>query len=174
MRPACIAIVLLMPVVACGAPATTWQMAAGATLEEGNAMEVSGRTRDWELAAGYVTEQQVRVNYITPQCPGAGAPDAACTTSVAPVQESVSPFVYLSLQRRFEFLAGAYLRPQAGLGLVVQSDTNEYVSSPVNFSLSIGLAIGDLMALEWRHFSNGGTVGPNLGQDALLLRWQFQ
>ena len=174
MRTACLAVLMVMPLLAGSAAAATWQLAGGATLEEGSALEIAGRTLDWELAAGYVTEQRVRVNYITPHCPSPGAPAAACATSVVQLQEPVSPFAYLSLQRRFEFLPDAYLRPQAGLGLVAQSDTNEYVSSPVNFSLSLDLAVGDVVGLEWRHFSNADTEGPNLGQDTLLLRWRFQ
>ena len=68
---------------------------------------------------------------------------------------------------------GARLRPVAGVGLVAQSDTNAYVSTPVNFSLSLGLAVGERVSVEWRHFSNAGTDGPNLGQDTMLLRWRF-
>ena len=174
MRATRLAVVSWMVLAADSAVAASWQYAAGATLEEGGAVEMSGRARDWELAAGYVSEQHARVNYITPQCPYAGAPAEACVNSVKQVHRAVSPYGYLSLQRRFEFLQGAYLRPQAGFGVVAQSDTNEYVSSPVNFSLSLGLAFGDLMSLEWRHFSNAGTQGPNLGQDTLLLRFSFQ
>lgn len=174
MRSARLAVFLWMILVADSEAAASWQYAAGATLEDGGAVEVSGRAVDWELAAGYVSEQRVRVNYITPQCPYAGAPADSCMNSEKHVQEAVSPYAYLSLQRRFEFRQGAYLRPQAGLGVVAQSDTNEYVSSPVNFSLSLGLAFGDIMALEWRHFSNAGTQGPNLGQDTLLLRFRFE
>lgn len=167
------AALLLVSFLAQDAGAATWQLSAGATLEEGGAFEVARRSKRWELALGYVTEQRVLVNYITPTCPYLGAPPDACTTDVRHVHESVDPYAYFSVQRRFEFRQGARLRPLAGLGIVAQSDTNEYVSTPVNFSLSLGLAVGERVSLEWRHFSNGGVEGPNLGQDTVLMRWRF-
>ncbi|MCC7259062.1 MAG: acyloxyacyl hydrolase [Gammaproteobacteria bacterium] len=168
-----LAVLVLMAALPVAAQAVTWQMATGVTLEEGGAVELSGRARRWEVAAGYVSEQQVLIHRITPVCPVAGAPAGSCRHDVRDEVDAVDPYAYLSVQRRFEYREGAWLRPQLGLGLVAQSDTNEYVSSAVNFSLSAGVALGERVALEWRHFSNAGTVGPNLGQDAVLLRWQF-
>ena len=169
-----VVILLLMGfVLARDAAAADWLLSAGATREEGGALELSRRSRDWELALGYVTEQTLLVNYITPICPYEGAPPDACTSDVTRGHGSVDPYAYFSVQRRFEFRRGAHLRPLAGLGLVAQSDTNPYVSSPVNLSLSLGLAVGKRVSLEWRHFSNAGTEGPNLGQDTMLLRWRF-
>ena len=168
-----IGMLMMSVVLARNAAAANWLLSAGATLEEGSAVELSRRSQDWELALGYVTEQTVRINYITPTCPYEGAPPDSCTTDVRRAHGPVDPFAYFSVQRRFEFRTGARLRPLAGLGLVAQTDTNPYVSTPVNFSLSLGLAVGERVSLEWRHFSNGGTDGPNLGQDTLLLRWRL-
>ncbi len=153
--------------------AAEWQLSAGATLEEGAAIELSRESRGWEVALGLVTRQQVLVNYITPICPYEGAPGDLCSRDVRQAQESVSPFSYLALQRRFELREGARFRPRVGIGLMGTSETNEYVSTPVNFSLSAGFALGDSLSVEWRHFSNADADGPNLGQDALLLRWRF-
>lgn len=164
---------VLLACASATAHAVTWFVSTGPTLEKGGAVEVSGRSSRWELAAGYVSEQEVLIHRITPVCPFAGADPGACRQQVRDERRAVDPFAYLSVQRRFEFREGARVRPQFGLGLVAQSDTNEYVSSLLNFSLSAGFALGERVALEWRHFSNGDTEGPNLGQDALLLRWQF-
>ncbi len=155
------------------AMAAEWQLSAGATLEAGGAIEVSRQSRGWEAALGLVTRQQVLINYITPTCPYEGAPGALCSRDVQRSRESVAPFAYMSLQRRFEFRDGARFRPRIGIGLMGTSETNEYVSTPVNFSLSAGFALGDALSVEWRHFSNANADGPNLGQDALLLRWRF-
>ncbi len=171
-RAARFAVSTLLMMLSVGAHAVTWHLSSGPTTQEGGAMEIAGRNGAWELAAGYVSEQAVQVHLLTPTCPHAGAA-SGCRYSTQDIRRVVDPYAYLSVQRRFEFREGAMLRPQFGLGLVAQSDTNAYVSSPVNFSLSLGLALGERVALEWRHFSNADTEGPNLGQDAVLLRWQF-
>jgi hypothetical protein len=167
---------IALMVCLCGpaaAGAASWHVAAGATPEQGGAFEVARRARDWEVALGYVTEQRVLIHYLSTSCPYAGAPRAACSPSVRDVDEPVDPFAYLSVQRRFEFRRDARLRPVLGVGLVGQSDTNEFVSTRLNFSLSLGLGLGEDVAVEWRHFSNAGADGHNLGQDAVLLRWRF-
>lgn len=174
MRVAVIACLLLLAAPARDGAAATWQIAGGATLEEGGAVEIARRSRGWEIALGYLGEQRVDVRYLTPVCPWQGAPREACTTRTRDAREPVEPYAYLSVQRRFEFREGAWLRPVAGVGLVGQTDTNEYVSTPVNFSLSLGLGLGRQLALEWRHFSNADASGLNLGQDTVLLRWQFR
>ncbi len=171
-RAARFAVSVLLMMLSAGAHAVTWHLSSGPTTQEGGAMEFAGRNERWEVAAGYVSEQAVLIHQLTPTCPYPGT-GGGCRYSSQDFQRIVDPYAYLSVQRRFEFRDGAMLRPQFGLGLVAQSDTNEYVSSPVNFSLSLGLALGQRVALEWRHFSNADTEGPNLGQDAVLLRWQF-
>ncbi len=163
----------LTTLLATPAMAAEWHFSAGATLEEGGALEVSRESRGWEAALGVVTRQEVLINTITPMCPYEGAPSEFCTRDVHSAREPVAPFAYLSLQRRFEFREGARFRPRVGIGLMGVSDTNEYVSTLVNFSLSAGFAFGEQLSVEWRHFSNADADGPNLGQDAVLLRWRF-
>lgn len=156
------------------ARAATWQLSAGPTLYDGGAVEVSRRSGRWEVALGYVGEQSVLVRHVTPICPWAGAPAAACSEDVRRADESVDPFGYLSVQRRFEFAGWRGLRPVFGLGLVTQTGTNAYVSSAVNFSLAAGLEFSERLSLQWRHFSNAGLDGPNLGQDLIQLRWALR
>jgi hypothetical protein len=174
MTVARIACLILLAAVARDGAAATWQFSGGATLEEGGALEVARRSRGWELALGWVGEQRLEVRYLTPVCPWEGAPREACSTRVRDGQQPVDPYAYISAQRRFEFRSGRWLRPVAGIGLVAQTDTNAYVSTPLNFSLSLGLGLGERFGLEWRHFSNADTSGLNLGQDTVLLRWQFR
>jgi hypothetical protein len=174
MRLVRIACLLCLAAFARDGVAATWQLSAGATPEESGAVEVSRRSRGWELALGYVGEQRLEVRYITPVCPWEGAPPEACSTRIRDGQQPVDAYAYFSVQRRFELRPGAWLRPVAGIGLVGQTVTNAYVSTPVNFSLSLGLGLGERLALEWRHFSNADASGLNLGQDAVLLRWEFR
>jgi hypothetical protein len=157
-----------------GARAAEWQLSGGPTLEEGGTLELARHSRGWELALGVVSRQRVRINYISPDCPYEGAPTDICGVQVRRTMEEVSPYAYFSVQRRFAFRDGRRVRPLLGIGLVGTTDTNEYVSTPLNLSLSAGLALGQQLSLEWRHFSNADVQRPNLGQDAVLLRWRFR
>ncbi len=148
--------------------AASWQVAAGPTRADGSAVEVSRSTARWELALGGVSAQQLSIRTLQDTCV-AGVAGPECVTLESTTEKSVDSYAYLSVQRKFSFRAAASLRPILGLGIVANSDTNAYVSSAVTFSLSAGLRIGDRWFLEWRHFSNGGVVQPNLGQDMLLL-----
>ncbi len=149
--------------------AATWQVAAGPTRADGSAVEVSRRSARWELALGYVTDQQVSVRTLQDTC-RAGPAGPECVTLSATAERPVDSYGYLSVQRKFAFRNDATLRPVLGLGVVANSHTNPYVSSAVTFSLSAGLRLGRRWSLEWRHFSNAGADQPNLGQDMLLLR----
>ena len=125
------------------------------------------------MALGGVSAQQVRIRTLQDTCV-AGVAGPACVTLESTTQKSVDSYGYLSVQRKFRFRDDATLRPVLGFGIVANSHTNAYVSSAVTFSLSAGLRIGDRWSLEWRHFSNGGLVQPNLGQDMLLVRAAFR
>lgn len=171
MRPAPFVFALLL-----GAPpaiGATWQVAAGPTRSDGSALEIARSTARWETALGYVSEQEVNVRTLQDTCT-AGAAGPECTTLASTAERPVASYGYLSVQRKFRFREGATLQPMLGIGLVANSDTNPYVSSPLTFSLSAGLRIGERWSLEWRHFSNAGLEQPNLGQDILLLRATFQ
>jgi len=152
--------------------AATWQLAAGPTRSEGSAVEISRSTVRWETALGYVTEQEVSVQTLQDTCT-AGVTGPQCITLSGTMERSVDGYGYLSVQRRFAFRPDATLKPILGFGVVANTDTNPYVSSPITFSLSAGLRLGARWSLEWRHFSNAGLKQPNLGQDILLLRADF-
>lgn len=164
---------LVLASLAPAAAAADWLWAAGPTRTNGAAVELARMDARFEFAAGYVSEQRVNVITLQDTCYAqpAGLPD--CVTSRTRSRASVDDYVYLSAQRRFSWRPGARLRPVAGLGAVVASERNPYVSSPLTFSLSAGLSLGDRVTLEWRHFSNAGISGPNLGQDMLLLRGRW-
>ena len=151
----------------------TWQVAAGPTRANGSALEVSRSTAGWEMALGGVSAQQVHIRTLQDTCV-AGVAGPECVTLESTTQRSVDSYGYLSVQRKFRFRNAATLRPVLGFGIVANSHTNAYVSSAVTFSLSAGLRLGDRWSLEWRHFSNGGLVQPNLGQDMLLVHAAFR
>ena len=163
----------LAPGLIAGAQAATWQLAAGPTRSEGSAVEIARSTARWETALGYVSSQEVDVNTVQDLCI-AGAAGPECVTVHSTVRRSVDEYAYLSVQRRFAFRTDRTVRPILGFGIVGNTDTNPYVSSPLTFSLSAGLRLGERWSLEWRHFSNAGMKQPNLGQDILLLRASFR
>ncbi len=154
-------------------PAATWQLAAGPTRSDGSALEISRSTLRWETALGYVSAQQVNGGVLQDTCT-AGSAGPVCVTQAWTATRSVDSYGYLSVQRRFAFRPDARVKPVFGFGVVANSDTNAYVSSPLTFSLSAGLRLGERWSLEWRHFSNAGLKQPNLGQDMLLLRAGFR
>jgi hypothetical protein len=153
--------------------AATWQLAAGPTRSDGSAVEISRSTARWETALGYVSDQQVKVSTVQDTCT-TGPSGPACVTQSDMARRTVDGYGYLSVQRRFVFRPDATLKPILGLGVVANTDTNPYVSSPITFSLSAGVQFGARWSLEWRHFSNAGLKQPNLGQDMLLLRASFR
>ena len=137
------------------ADAATWQFGAGPTRWDGSALEVARATPRWETALGYVSDQRVNVRTEQDTC-YASTTGPMCVTEFSTAKATVGSYGYLSLQRRFALRPEAIVRPVLGIGVVANSDTNAYVSSPVTFSLSAGLRIGTSWSLEWRHFSNAG------------------
>ncbi len=154
-------------------PAATWQLAAGPTRSDGTALEISRSTTRWETAVGYVSAQQVNGRVLQDTCT-AGSAGPVCVTQAWTATRSVDSYGYLSVQRRFAFRPDATLKPLLGFGIGANTDTNAFVSSPLTFSLSAGLRLGERWSLEWRHFSNAGLKQPNLGQDMLLRRATFR
>jgi hypothetical protein len=170
MRPALLLAGLL---AAAGASAeATWEVAAGPTRTDGGAVELARSDGRWEAALGYVSGQFVNVRTEQDTC-YAGPFGPTCSTDAWTERRSVPGYAYLSVQRRFRIRPFGGVQPDFGVGVVGNSDTNAYVSSPVTFSLSAGLRFGRRWSLEWRHFSNAGIEEPNLGQDMLLIRAAF-
>lgn len=175
MRRSIIRIGLALIVACTGKLATAegWRLSGGLTTNEGRAFEVTYEWPRWELTVGYAGTQVVDVRRTVETCRWITATELDCDVTRARVEGDVDDYLYLSAQRLFEFRHGRRFRPVIGLGLVGQSDTNAYVSSQVNFSLSLGLNLGERAVLQWRHFSNGGVQEPNLGQDILLVSWRL-
>jgi hypothetical protein len=175
-RPARLAGALLGVVVAGStlpARAADWLFAAGPTRSDGGAVEIARTTPRWEVAAGYVSSQRVNVITVQEVCLAQPVGLPVCEDQTTRSRRDVDGYGYLSLQRRFSWRDDRFLRPVIGVGAVALTDKNPYVSSPVTFSLSAGLRFGQRVTLEWRHFSNAGLEGPNLGQDMLLLRGRW-
>ena len=59
-----------------------------------------------------------------------------------------------------------------GGGLMMASETNVLLSRSLNFSLQFGVEWHGVR-VQYRHFSNGGTHLPNLGQNLLTAGWRF-
>lgn len=154
------------------ATADGWRVSGGLTANEGAAVEGAYQQGPWEVALGYAGSQEVDVNVLSDSCRIAGS-QVECGVIKERVRRDVDEYLYLSVQRLFELRRGRGLRPVFGLGAVAQSDTNAYVSSYLNFSLSVGLNVGERVVVQWRHFSNADLDEPNLGQDIVLLSWRL-
>lgn len=62
-----------------------------------------------------------------------------------------------------------------GLGAVFLQNTDIYNGSHANFALQLAYRFQRLpLTVTVRHWSNAGTVQPNLGRDFVLLSWRFR
>lgn len=66
-----------------------------------------------------------------------------------------------------------FKRFDIGLGLAYLQNTDQWNGSHLNFSLLARWWIKNRWALVWDHVSNAGTVYPNIGRDAVRLRYTF-
>jgi len=62
-------------------------------------------------------------------------------------------------------------------GLAGITATDNYTSSPYEFQTDLGLGFKDsktkaMIGAEFKHFSNAGIVGPNLGRDFITIKVQ--
>ena len=60
-----------------------------------------------------------------------------------------------------------------GLGVAYLQKTTDINGSKTNFALQFGCRFTDKLSLQWRHWSNAGTVKPNSGFDALVVQYRF-
>lgn len=128
-------------------------------------------TSRWDLAVGYLAGQETpcdacrQSGYVAFQ-----TPDGIEYEYVD--QQDADPYWYLSGTRTFNFDLGRGFTAVTGVGLMVASETNVLLSRSVNFSLQAGLQY-KRVRFQYRHFSNAGTKLPNLGQNLLLIGYQF-
>lgn len=59
-----------------------------------------------------------------------------------------------------------------GLGAAYLQNVDTYNGSHVNFKLLVGYKWKKL-SVRWSHFSNGGSVSPNKGRDAITVNYRF-
>ena len=107
--------------------------------------ETSLERDGWQVAGGYVGDQGI-----------------------------TGDFWYLSGQRMAQKDFGL-LAPFFAFGVSVRTwmeGNDESLSSPVNFSVSLGTDVGPVR-IQWRHMSSGGLLSPNQGQNMLLVGWKF-
>lgn len=62
---------------------------------------------------------------------------------------------------------------EIGLGVAFLQNLDAYNGSHANFSLQLAYRWRNL-AFAYRHWSNAGTVRPNLGRDFAILSWGFR
>lgn len=64
---------------------------------------------------------------------------------------------------------------EVGLGVAYLQNVDAFNGSHTNFNLILGYRFRAIpLTLRLHHFSNGGTVSPNLGRDMLLVFWRFE
>ena len=148
------------------------RLSVGVTTESAENLEVAYSLKKWDLAFGYVGSQVIDAIMKTDFCaePFQLPP---CERLFVDTTLKVQPYYYASVQRILELRSERFIRPFAGLGLSAYSGTNPLVSSPIGFSVSLGINLGERFTLQWRHFSNGGLDDPNLGQDILMAGWRL-
>jgi hypothetical protein len=147
-------------------------MSLGVTRYASQTLEFAYDLEKWDFALGYIGPQTLDARIHTDICkdPSLRPP---CDHVVVDGELDLNPYYYASAQRIHEFRPGRAVRPFAGLGLAAYTDTNQLISSPIGFSLSAGMNIGQRFGLQWRHFSNAGYDQPNMGQDMLLASWRL-
>jgi hypothetical protein len=166
-------IIIFISVFVCSlANAEGVRVSAGVTRYASQSLELAYGLKKWDFALGYVGSQTLDARIHTDMCKDPSL-EPPCDHIVVDGKMELEPYGYASAQRIFEFRRDRTLRPFAGLGVAAYTDTNPLISSPVGFSLSAGMNIGQRFGVQWRHFSNAGYEQPNLGQDMLLASWRL-
>lgn len=62
---------------------------------------------------------------------------------------------------------------ELGIGGAWFANTSRALGTNANFSLELACEVSPRFDVSWRHFSNAGTGTPNMGQDILLVRYNF-
>lgn len=78
------------------------------------------------------------------------------------------PNLFVFVQRRVMLGDWAF-----GLGPAYLNSTNRAIGSNFAAALSIEWAVSDHWSINVRHFSNAGSVSPNMGQDLLMIGYTF-
>ena len=165
--------IALLACAACqSANAEGLRLSVGVTTESAENLEVAYSLKKWDFALGYVGSQVIDAIMKTDFCaePFQVPP---CELLVVDTTLKVEPYYYASVQRILELRSERFIRPFVGLGLSAFSNTNPLVSSPIGFSVSLGINLGERFTLQLRHFSNGGLDQPNLGQDIVMAGWRL-
>ena len=79
--------------------------------------------------------------------------------------------LWIQAQRRFCVLKGKHMC--AGLGFAYFNGLSRWNGSNFVAALSIEIRPDERWSVNFRHYSNGGSVTPNMGQDILTLGWTF-
>ncbi len=66
-----------------------------------------------------------------------------------------------------------YKKLELGLGFSYWHKQTPAWNSHTPFALSVGYNFNDNLAINWRHFSTGGSSDHNPGLDMLTVRWRF-
>lgn len=150
-------LILVFILVLLGAFATTCrsesllQFELGSTVERGNAPAM-GVTIVW---------------------PNAGPKDADFQCGIEIVGSSVYRNHNPNQAAGQCLIVDGYKRFDIGLGVVYLQNIDDYNGSHTNFSLMAGYRITDTWGVIFRHWSNLGTMHPNIGRDMLLVTYRF-
>lgn len=98
-----------------------------------------------------------------------GSQDCKCYDFVSQhFRTSIDPLSFVFLQR--VFMPGRF---EFGVGFGLFNRASRVSGTILVFPLSIKYRITDRFSIGARHFSNGGSGWPNLGQDMATLSWRF-
>jgi Lipid A 3-O-deacylase (PagL) len=134
------------------------QTEIGATMVRGSAVaagasvrwpEAGPRTSDWECGLFLISEYQYTRQQVE---------------ATQPTQAIANCLLVGHVVRRWV---------DFGVGPAYLQNTDFINGSHFNFALLARLRPTERLTVSWRHWSNAGSVKPNLGRDVLLVGWSF-
>lgn len=104
----------------------------------------------------------------------AGPKDADYECGIVLIGSSTFEGVAQRNQAAFDcMLVDGMWKVDFGLGVAYLQNIDDYNGSHTNFALKIQYHVNDRWVLIVRHFSNLGTVSPNLGRDFIVAGYKF-
>lgn len=122
---------------------------ASGEFSDGGALILSERFGDYEIGIGYLSEQRV-----VPR-------------------DEVETEVMENIVFQASRMVGLTESIELGIGVSMFNAESRTLGSKFNFSLTLRWVITDRWYANVRHWSNAGSVRPNMGQDAIMIGYRF-
>jgi len=130
----------------------------------GSGLLLSERFGRYDFGIGYISEQTVSLrtfSFNDPSC-------TKITDGFNRCDFVIRETIFISAQRIVK-----YKKCEMGIGPSWWQNTSRVHGAKFNFGLMIGCNLSKKVFLRVRHWSNGGSATPNLGQDLLTIGYRF-